>query len=119
MQLPGVEVRARRRHSRRRRDFELGLQTLPARSTRRVQVKEARKVVEPLSVKQVRVLVGSLRRYRDLAIAYLMLLCGCAAKKSFSCAARGVSGCDQRATYVLIDYKWVLNTETSSRRRLC
>jgi integrase/recombinase XerC len=61
---------------RRRRDWELGLQSLPTRSTRQLRVKEPGRVVEPLSIEQVRELIGSLRRYRDLAIAYLMLLCG-------------------------------------------
>ena len=41
-----------------------------------MRVKEARTIVEPLTVDQVNELLHSLRRYRDLAIAYLMLLCG-------------------------------------------
>ena len=62
--------------SRSHRDRELGLQRIPVRDSRVVRVKEARTIVEPLTVDQVNELLHSLRRYRDLAIAYLMLLCG-------------------------------------------
>lgn len=58
------------------RDRELGLQRIPGRDTRAVRVKEPRTIVEPLTVDQVNELLHSLRRYRDLGIAYLMLLCG-------------------------------------------
>lgn len=74
-ELPGgVEERGHRRRF--RRDYELGLQRVLRPSVRQVRVKEARTVVEPLTVEQVRELVTSLRRYRDLCIAHLMLLCG-------------------------------------------
>jgi len=33
-------------------------------------------LLEPLTVEQVRELLGLLRRYRDIAIAHFMLLCG-------------------------------------------
>jgi site-specific recombinase XerD len=69
-----VEVRSRVRG--RRRDHELGLQVLPVRTVRQLRVREPRTVVDPLTVEQVRDLVGSLRRYRDVAIAYAMLFCG-------------------------------------------
>jgi site-specific recombinase XerD len=57
------------------RDRCLGLHRLRGRA-RKLRVKEPRKLVEPLSPGQVRCFVRSLRRYRDLAIVYLMLLCG-------------------------------------------
>jgi site-specific recombinase XerD len=73
-ELPGgVEPR---RGWRAQRDRELGLQRLPQARTRQVRVKEPKTLVEPLTVAQVRELLQSLYRYRDLAIAYLMLLCG-------------------------------------------
>ncbi len=39
-------------------------------------VRVPRKIVEPLTVKQVDTFFSTLKRYRDLAIAQLMLLCG-------------------------------------------
>jgi integrase len=42
----------------------------------RLRVKEAHKLVDPLTPEQVRSFLRSLRRYRDLAIVQLMLLCG-------------------------------------------
>ena len=59
-----------------RRDRDLGLQVLRRAPTRQLRVKEARKVVEPLTVEQVHELLSSLKRYRDLCIAHAMLLCG-------------------------------------------
>jgi site-specific recombinase XerD len=57
------------------RDHALGLHRLTPR-VRKIRVKEPRTIVEPLSPDQVRSFLRSLRRYRDLAIVYLMLLCG-------------------------------------------
>lgn len=58
------------------RDRELGIQLIQPRATRVLRVKEPRTVLEPLTVDQVNELLQSLSRYRDLAIAFLMLLCG-------------------------------------------
>lgn len=58
------------------RDHDLGLHLLRRVARRKLRVKTALKVVEPLTTDQVAALLGSLRRYRDLAIVYLMLLCG-------------------------------------------
>ena len=58
------------------RDRHLGLHRLHRRGLLRLRVKEAHKLVEPLAPQQVRSFLRSLRRYRDLAIAHLMLLCG-------------------------------------------
>jgi site-specific recombinase XerD len=74
-ELPGATV-PRRGLRMSHRDRELGLQRIPGRDTRAVRVKEPRTIVEPLTVDQVNELLHSLRRYRDLGIAYLMLLCG-------------------------------------------
>lgn len=58
------------------RDRELGIQRLVPARVSQLRVKVPRTVVEPLSVAQVRELIAQLRRYRDLCIAHLMLLCG-------------------------------------------
>lgn len=58
------------------RDHHLGLHRLQRRGPLRIRVKEAQKVVDPLLPQQVRAFLRSLHRYRDLAIAHLMLLCG-------------------------------------------
>lgn len=58
------------------RDHDLGLHTLARRSTLQLRVKQPRRLVEPLTVEQVRTFFARLKRYRDLAIVHLMLLCG-------------------------------------------
>lgn len=58
------------------RDHHLGLHRLHRRGLLPLRVKEARRLVDPLAPEQVRAFLRSLRRYRDLAIAHLMLLCG-------------------------------------------
>ena len=58
------------------RDWSLGLFRVRRRSRHRLRVKTPRKLVEPLTAEQVREFLRSLRRYRDLAIVYLMLFCG-------------------------------------------
>lgn len=57
------------------RDRELGLHPLHRRSCK-VRVKEPHLLIEPLGPTQVRAFLRSLTRYRDVAIVYLMLLCG-------------------------------------------
>jgi site-specific recombinase XerD len=58
------------------RDRDLGLHRIGAVRHRSLRVKTPRKVVEPLTAEQVRHLLARFTRYRDLCIAYLMLLCG-------------------------------------------
>jgi site-specific recombinase XerD len=58
------------------RDRALGLHRVPRPPRLKLRVKTARRVVEPLVVSEVRRFLGTLRRYRDLAIVHLMLLCG-------------------------------------------
>lgn len=58
------------------RDRDLGLHQLTRRRQIKLRVKVPRRVVEPLSSTEVRRFLRSLRRYRDLAIVHLMLLCG-------------------------------------------
>jgi integrase/recombinase XerD len=58
------------------RDKYLGLYSLPRRKRLPLQVKVPRTLVEPLQVAQIKTLLCTVKRYRDLAIIYLMLLCG-------------------------------------------
>jgi integrase/recombinase XerD len=58
------------------RDRELGIHTIKKHRVRVLRVKTPRKIVEPLTAEQVLHFLNSFRRYRDLAILYLMLLCG-------------------------------------------
>ena len=58
------------------RDHLIGLHQLKRVGRLKLRVRTAHKLVEPMTVEQVAALLGSLRRYRDLAIVYLMLLCG-------------------------------------------
>lgn len=75
--VPERGTAATARYFRRRgRDRHLGLHLLPRRRLQRLRIKVPRRVVEPLSGAEVRHFLRSLRRYRDLAIVHLMLLCG-------------------------------------------
>jgi integrase/recombinase XerD len=58
------------------RDHRLGLHVMPRLRQLKLRVKAPRRVVEPLSSAEVRKFLRTLRRYRDLAIVHLMLLCG-------------------------------------------
>lgn len=57
------------------RDRWLGLHQLRPRA-RKLYVKVAHRVIDPLTPEEVRAFLRSLRRYRDIAIVHLMLLCG-------------------------------------------
>lgn len=58
------------------RDRHLGLHQVPRQRRLKLRVKAPHRVVEPLSATEVRQFLRTLHRYRDLAIAHLMLLCG-------------------------------------------
>lgn len=58
------------------RDRNIGLHLLPCSRHLSLRVKVPRTLIEPLTTAQVRSFLRSLRRYRDLGIVYLMLLCG-------------------------------------------
>jgi site-specific recombinase XerD len=60
----------------RRRDRQLGLHWVPRRHRVQLRVKAPHRIIEPLTGAEVRQFLRTLRRYRDLAIVYLMLLCG-------------------------------------------
>jgi site-specific recombinase XerD len=58
------------------RDRNLGLHALRPRRRVALRVKVPRTLIEPLTRSQVRQYLRGVRRYRDLSIVYLMLLCG-------------------------------------------
>lgn len=58
------------------RDKNLGLHSFRPRRRVALRVKVPRTLIEPLTRAQVRQFLRGLKRYRDLAIVYLMLLCG-------------------------------------------
>ena len=58
------------------RDRDLGLQMLKGRRYKSLRMKQPICIVDPLDQEQVRHFLGSLKRYRDVAIVLLMLLCG-------------------------------------------
>jgi integrase/recombinase XerC len=78
------------------KDRELGLQKIRAPLHRTLQVKMARKLVEPLTAEQARLLIGSFTRYRDISIAYLMLLCGLRSREVLAIAVNDVDFDEQR-----------------------
>lgn len=57
-------------------DRDLGVARWLRPPLRRLRVKEPKTLVEPLTIDQVRDLLGSMSRYRDLCLTYGMLLCG-------------------------------------------
>ncbi|MCX6125728.1 MAG: tyrosine-type recombinase/integrase [Proteobacteria bacterium] len=57
-------------------DKNLGLHRLKSKRQLNIRVKTSRTLVEPLNEEQVCAFLGTLRRYRDIAIVHLMLLCG-------------------------------------------
>ncbi len=63
------------------RDRDLGLHQLPKPSHLKLRVKVPKTLVEPLTAEQVRAFLASLRRYRDVVIVQLMLLCGLRSKE--------------------------------------
>lgn len=63
-------------YKRARIDHNLGIFRLKRRAHRVLQVQEPHVLIEPLGKEQVTAFLGTLKRYRDLAIVHLMLLCG-------------------------------------------
>ncbi|MFA6168854.1 MAG: tyrosine-type recombinase/integrase [Gemmatimonadaceae bacterium] len=58
------------------RDRALGLHALRRPQRLKLRVRTPTRIVEPLTVQEVQHFLRGLRRYRDLAIVQLMLLCG-------------------------------------------
>lgn len=86
---PGAYYRGRGR------DRALGLHVLERRRPG-LRVKVPNRVVEPLTVEQVRRFLNSLRRYRDLAILHLMLLCGLRSQEVLTLRVADVEWSDRR-----------------------
>jgi site-specific recombinase XerD len=64
-----------------RTDHKLGLCKIRLAPWQKLKVKVPRTLVEPLTREQVLRFLATLRRYRDLAIVHLMLLCGLRSKE--------------------------------------
>lgn len=73
------------------RDRRLGLRVLNRQRSLALRVKQPRKLVSPLSGEQVREFLCGLRRYRDLAVVYLMLLCGLRSREVLGLSLSDVS----------------------------
>ncbi len=58
------------------RDRDLGLHVLRRQSKIALRVKSSHRLVEPLTVTEIKAFIRTLKRHRDLALVYLMLLCG-------------------------------------------
>lgn len=82
------------------KDRELGLQNIKAPHSRALRVKTPRTLVEPLTTEQVRLLISSFTRYRDLSIAYLMLLCGLRSREIIALTVDAVDFDSQRIRVV-------------------
>jgi integrase len=58
------------------RDRILGLHVLARPQRLRLHVKTPKTLIEPLTTEEVKTFLRSLKRYRDLCVVHLMLLCG-------------------------------------------
>lgn len=88
--LPGPYYRGHRR------DRELGLHQIKTPRHRSLRVKTPRTIVEPLTAEQARLLIGSFRRYRDITIVYLMLLCGLRSREVIDLAVGDMGFAERR-----------------------
>ena len=73
------------------RDRRLGLHVLKKKRAVALAVKVPKTLVTPLQTEQVRLYLRSLRRYRDLAIVHLMLLCGLRSREVLGLARTDVA----------------------------
>jgi site-specific recombinase XerD len=65
----------------RSRDRNLGIHRLSRRNSVHLRVKVPKKLITPLTNDQVKLLLRQFARYRDLALCYLMVLCGLRAQE--------------------------------------
>ena len=75
----------------RRQPRRLGLHVLKNKRAMALTVKVPRTLVTPLQTEQVRRYLRGLRRYRDLAIVHLMLLCGLRSREVLGLARTDVA----------------------------
>ena len=92
---PGVSLPAPY-YKGRGRDRDLGLHRIKALRHRSLRVKTPRTIVEPLTAEQARLLIGSFRRYRDITIVYLMLLCGLRSREVIDLAVGDMGFAERR-----------------------
>lgn len=78
------------------RDRDLGLHRIRAPRYRALRVKTPRTIIEPLTSEQARMLLRSFTKYRDLAIVYLMLLCGLRSREIIALKVNDVDFEDKR-----------------------
>jgi len=78
------------------RDRRLGLHVLQKKRSLVLRVKEPKKLITPLSPDQVRQLLRGLRRYRDIAIVHLMLLCGLRSREVLKLGRHDISLLERR-----------------------
>jgi len=78
------------------RDRDLGLHAVKRVGDLSLRVKVPHFLVEPLTADQVLLLLRSLRRYRDLAIVHVMLLCGLRSREVIDLGVDDVCSEDSR-----------------------
>jgi site-specific recombinase XerD len=78
------------------KDRRLGLHQLRRRRRVKLRVQVPRQLVEPLGREQVRTMLQSFRRYRDLGLVQLMLLCGLRSAEVLGLRLGDVSFVEQR-----------------------
>jgi integrase/recombinase XerD len=78
------------------RDRRIGMHVLEKKRSLALRIKTPKKQVVPLSDVQVREFLQGLRRYRDIAIVYMMLLCGLRSREVISLGRQDVSLGEQR-----------------------
>jgi site-specific recombinase XerD len=78
------------------RDRFLGLHSLGKPVHKALSVKAPQKIVEPLEAIQVKTFLRTCRRYRDICIVYLMLLCGLRSREVLSLQVTDVVFGDSR-----------------------
>jgi len=72
------------------RERNLGLHALKKPTSLKLKVKTQRKLVTPLTPKQVMTYLSGLKRYRDIAIVHLMLFCGLRSREVLGLKPRDV-----------------------------
>jgi integrase/recombinase XerD len=78
------------------RDRRLGIHLRRKKSASVLRVKTPVKQVAPLAVEQIRAYLRGIRRYRDMAIVHLMLLCGLRSREVLLLRCRDVSLMERR-----------------------
>ena len=76
-------------------DKNLGIHRLKRHRSINLRVKTPRTLIEPLTQEQVCAFLGSLRRYRDIAIVHLMLLCGLRSQEILNLQTYDIDTIDQ------------------------